>query len=44
MLSYLIVEREDIAQVTVEGYRFEVMGMDGRRVDRVLIVPPKDEA
>lgn len=31
-------------QVTVEGYRFEVMGMDGRRVDRVLIVPPKDEA
>jgi len=31
-------------QVTVERYRFEVMGMDGRRVDRVLIVPPKDEA
>ena len=30
-------------QVTIEGYRFEVVGMDGRRVDRVLIVPPKDE-
>ena len=26
---------------TVEGYRFEVVDMDGRRVDRVLIVPPK---
>jgi putative hemolysin len=25
----------------VEGFRFEVMDMDGRRVDRVLIVPPK---
>jgi putative hemolysin len=25
----------------VEGYRFEVVDMDGRRVDRVLIVPPK---
>jgi putative hemolysin len=24
----------------VEGYRFEVVDMDGRRVDRVLIVPP----
>jgi len=30
-------------QVTVGGYRFEVVGMDGRRVDRVLIVPPKDD-
>ncbi len=28
-------------QVTVEGFRFEVLGMDGRRVDRVLIVPPQ---
>jgi putative hemolysin len=27
--------------VMVEGFRFEVMDMDGRRVDRVLIVPPK---
>ena len=27
--------------ITVEGFRFEVMDMDGRRVDRVLIVPPK---
>jgi putative hemolysin len=26
---------------TVDGYRFEVVDMDGRRVDRVLIVPPK---
>ena len=26
---------------SVEGYRFEVVDMDGRRVDRVLIVPPK---
>ncbi|HEX3499484.1 MAG TPA: hemolysin family protein [Stellaceae bacterium] len=25
----------------VDGYRFEVVDMDGRRVDRVLIVPPK---
>jgi len=25
----------------VEGFRFEVVDMDGRRVDRVLIVPPK---
>jgi putative hemolysin len=29
---------------TVEGYRFEVVDMDGRRVDRVLIVPPKGKA
>lgn len=27
--------------VTVDGFRFEVMSMDGRRVDRVLIVPPR---
>ncbi|MDD1658258.1 MAG: hemolysin family protein [Methanomicrobiales archaeon] len=26
--------------VTWEGYRFEVMDMDGRRVDKVLVVPP----
>ncbi len=26
---------------TVDGYRFEVVDMDGRRVDRVLILPPK---
>lgn len=25
----------------VEGFRFEVVDMDGRRVDRVLIIPPK---
>ena len=28
-------------KTTVAGYRFEVVVMDGRRVDRVLIVPPK---
>jgi putative hemolysin len=28
----------------VDGYRFEVVDMDGRRVDRVLIVPPKTAA
>jgi putative hemolysin len=28
-------------KATVAGYRFEVVEMDGRRVDRVLIVPPK---
>jgi putative hemolysin len=28
-------------KATVEGFRFEVVVMDGRRVDRVLIVPPK---
>ena len=27
-------------KVTVKGYRFEVMDMDGRRVDKVLVVPP----
>ena len=29
--------------VTVKGFRFEVMDMDGRRVDKVLVVPPKQE-
>ena len=30
----------------VDGYRFEVVDMDGRRVDRVLVIPPaeKEEA
>jgi putative hemolysin len=28
-------------RVQVEGLRFEVVNMDGRRVDRVLITPPK---
>ena len=28
-------------KLTVGGTRFEVMAMEGRRVDRVLIVPPK---
>ena len=27
--------------VTVDGYKFEVLDMDGRRVDKVLIVPPE---
>jgi putative hemolysin len=26
--------------VTVDGFKFEVMDMDGRRVDKVLVVPP----
>jgi putative hemolysin len=26
----------------LEGWRFEVVDMDGRRVDRVLVVPPKE--
>lgn len=30
-------------QVTHGGVRFEVLGMDGRRVDRVLIVPSKEK-
>jgi putative hemolysin len=29
---------------TVKGYRFEVVDMDGRRVDRVLVIPPKGKA
>jgi len=28
-------------KIAVAGYRFEVVVMDGRRVDRVLVVPPK---
>jgi len=31
-------------QVALGGFRFEVLGMDGRRVDKVLIVPPKGKA
>ena len=31
-------------KTTVAGYRFEVVVMDSRRVDRVLIVPPKRAA
>lgn len=31
------------SRVTVEGVQYEVIGMDGRRVDRVLITPPKKE-
>ena len=27
--------------VMLDGFRFEVVAMDGRRVDRVLVVPPK---
>ena len=27
-------------EVTLHGFRFEVMDMDGRRVDKVLVVPP----
>jgi putative hemolysin len=28
-------------RVLVDGFRFEVVDMDGRRVHRVLILPPK---
>jgi putative hemolysin len=28
-------------RIMVDGFRFEVFDMDGRRVDRVLIIPPK---
>jgi magnesium and cobalt exporter, CNNM family len=31
-------------RTTVSGHRFEVVAMDGRRVDRVLIMPPKRPA
>jgi putative hemolysin len=27
--------------ITVKGFRFEVVNMDGRRVDRVLVIPPR---
>jgi putative hemolysin len=29
-------------KVTIDGFRFEVVNMDGRRVERVLIIPPKN--
>ena len=29
------------SRITAEGVQYEVIGMDGRRVDRVLITPPK---
>ncbi|HXZ01041.1 MAG TPA: hemolysin family protein [Stellaceae bacterium] len=28
-------------RIMVKGFRFEVVDMDGRRVDRVLVIPPK---
>jgi putative hemolysin len=28
--------------VTWNGYRFEVVDMDGKRVDKVLLVPPPE--
>ena len=28
-------------RITADGWRFEIVEMDGRRVDRVLIVPVK---
>jgi putative hemolysin len=30
--------------VEVQGYRFEVVDMDGRRIDKVLVVPPPSPA
>jgi putative hemolysin len=35
---------EPADEVSMHGYRFEVMDMDGRRVDKVLIVPPAPAA
>jgi putative hemolysin len=34
------------AKFTCDGYRFEVVDMDGRRVDRVLVIPlpPAEES
>ena len=32
------------SRVEVEGVQYDVIGMDGRRVDRVLITPPKSGA
>ena len=31
-------------RIMAKGFRFEVVDMDGRRVDRVLIIPPKGAA
>jgi putative hemolysin len=31
-------------RVTAAGYRFEVVKMDGRRVDRVLVSPVRTKA
>jgi putative hemolysin len=31
-------------QATADGYRLEVVAMDGRRVDRVLVSPAKAKA
>lgn len=42
--GFMMAELKRIPQaadaVEIEGFRFEVMDMDGRRVDKVLIVPP----
>jgi putative hemolysin len=43
--GFLMAQMNRIPSVTdhimLEGFRFEVMSMDGRRVERVLVVPPK---
>jgi putative hemolysin len=43
--GFMMAELKRIPQaadaVEIEGFRFEVMDMDGRRVDKVLVVPPK---
>jgi putative hemolysin len=45
MGGFMMAELKRIPQtadlVEIEGFRFEVMDMDGRRVDKVLVVPPK---
>lgn len=43
--GFMMAELKRIPQaadfVEIEGFRFEVMDMDGRRVDKVLVAPPK---
>ncbi len=40
MLTHLNRIAKVADHVEVEGYRFEVVDMDGRRIDKVLVVPP----
>ncbi len=44
MLTHLNRIAKVADHVEVEGYRFEVVDMDGRRIDKVLVVPPPPSA
>ncbi|MEZ0314289.1 MAG: hemolysin family protein, partial [Myxococcota bacterium] len=44
MLTHLNRIAKVADHVEVEGYRFEVVDMDGRRIDKVLVVPPPPDA